>query len=368
MERRELAGDPRPIPVVKGSVETTASATGIDTDVARLFDAYAAKLLRYCACRVGPDAAEDLVASTFLVAVSRRDAYDPTRGSELAWLYGIEVRVARDVVMTLAGPYAEPDAEAVRQVRSRLDRRVERARPAGPGCGAWPCPRPPPRRWRPWRWPVLPWCPGRRHRRRLHHRRLRHQPCPHPSRSTPPISTSRRCGTPTRSRSCSTRSGATCTSASISPALRARPFRAPGRIRTCGQLLRRQPLYPLSYGRWDVVVAAHVGGEPHAERSRCTSGRIRQPFGAPPVSTATAPAAKLTIPVVRAVIPVVGGAIPGGQRADRGRLGRGRPREQTGRHSCLDVTGREIGCLTNRTLHAGGFPDARAPATFSVCR
>lgn len=64
VERRELAGDPRPIPVEKGSVETTASATGIDTDVARLFDAYAAKLLRYCACRVGPDAAEDLVAST----------------------------------------------------------------------------------------------------------------------------------------------------------------------------------------------------------------------------------------------------------------------------------------------------------------
>ena len=40
-----------------------------------------------------------------------------------------EVRVARAIVITLAGPYADPDVEAVRRVRGRLERRAERARP-----------------------------------------------------------------------------------------------------------------------------------------------------------------------------------------------------------------------------------------------
>jgi hypothetical protein len=74
-------------------METTATANGVDTDLARLFDAHAAKLLRYCACRVGRDTAEDLVAQVFLVAASGGAVYDPTRAasspgctaSPLAW-------------------------------------------------------------------------------------------------------------------------------------------------------------------------------------------------------------------------------------------------------------------------------------------
>jgi hypothetical protein len=40
-----------------------------------------------------------------------------------------EVLVARDVVIMLAGLYADPDTEALRRVRARLEGRAERARP-----------------------------------------------------------------------------------------------------------------------------------------------------------------------------------------------------------------------------------------------
>ena len=121
-------------------METIATASGVDTDVARLFDAHAAKLLRYCACRVGRDAAEDLVAQIFLVAVSHGAVYDPTRGSELTWLYGIATRLVRGhrraESRRLAGyaRAAEPDvvAEFADQADDRIDaaathRRVARA-------------------------------------------------------------------------------------------------------------------------------------------------------------------------------------------------------------------------------------------------
>ncbi len=64
-------------------------------DLARAFDEHARGLLRYCACRVGPDAAEDVVAQTFLVAHSRRRDFDPTRGAASTWLYGIATRLLR---------------------------------------------------------------------------------------------------------------------------------------------------------------------------------------------------------------------------------------------------------------------------------
>lgn len=40
-----------------------------------------------------------------------------------------ELLVARDIVTTLAGPYADPDPGALQRVRVRLQRRAERARP-----------------------------------------------------------------------------------------------------------------------------------------------------------------------------------------------------------------------------------------------
>jgi RNA polymerase sigma-70 factor (ECF subfamily) len=114
---------------VKVTVETTASPPSLDTNLARLFDAHAAKLLRYCACRVGPDAAEDLVAQTFLVAVSRSGVYDPTRGSELTWLYGIATRLVRGhrraESRRLAGYARAAEPDVVLEFADQADDRID---------------------------------------------------------------------------------------------------------------------------------------------------------------------------------------------------------------------------------------------------
>lgn len=58
-----------------------------------LFDAHAAGLHRYLARRVGAHDAEDLVAETFLVAA--RGGFDPGRGGERGWLFGIATNLLR---------------------------------------------------------------------------------------------------------------------------------------------------------------------------------------------------------------------------------------------------------------------------------
>jgi RNA polymerase sigma-70 factor (ECF subfamily) len=64
-------------------------------DLTAMFSLHVRSLLRYCAARVGPGAAEDVVAETFSIAFSRRHRFDPHRGSALTWLYGIATNVAR---------------------------------------------------------------------------------------------------------------------------------------------------------------------------------------------------------------------------------------------------------------------------------
>ncbi|WP_328447903.1 RNA polymerase sigma factor [Amycolatopsis sp. NBC_00438] len=62
---------------------------------ARLFDAHAGPLRRYLARRAGADAANDLVAETFLVALRRRESYRPELGTARSWLYGIATNLLR---------------------------------------------------------------------------------------------------------------------------------------------------------------------------------------------------------------------------------------------------------------------------------
>jgi RNA polymerase sigma-70 factor (ECF subfamily) len=62
--------------------------------VAAAFDRHAAAVYRYCARRVGPDAAEDLVGEVFLVAQRRRDRLNGT-DEALPWLYGIATNLLR---------------------------------------------------------------------------------------------------------------------------------------------------------------------------------------------------------------------------------------------------------------------------------
>jgi RNA polymerase sigma-70 factor (ECF subfamily) len=64
-------------------------------DLAGLFDRYGAHLLRYCARRVGPDHAEDVVADTFLTAHANFRLFDPARSGPLPWLYGIATNLLR---------------------------------------------------------------------------------------------------------------------------------------------------------------------------------------------------------------------------------------------------------------------------------
>jgi RNA polymerase sigma factor (sigma-70 family) len=64
-------------------------------DLAGMFDRYGAELLRYCARRVGPDHAEDVVADTFLIAHANFRVYDANRSGPLPWLYGIATNLLR---------------------------------------------------------------------------------------------------------------------------------------------------------------------------------------------------------------------------------------------------------------------------------
>jgi DNA-directed RNA polymerase specialized sigma24 family protein len=56
---------------------------------ALLFNRHAPRIQRYVVRRLGPDAADDIVAETFLLAFRRRESYDLARDDALPWLYGI---------------------------------------------------------------------------------------------------------------------------------------------------------------------------------------------------------------------------------------------------------------------------------------
>lgn len=110
-----------------------------------LYDRHARDLFGFCARRVGPDVAEDLVAATFLTAYERRHRYDHTRGAALPWLYGIatnllrrhrrdELRsyrlLARTGVDPLAGVFPSVDGHAQR-TEERTDAGVRARSVAG---------------------------------------------------------------------------------------------------------------------------------------------------------------------------------------------------------------------------------------------
>jgi len=89
-----------------------------------VFDRHAAAIHGYIARRLGRDAADDLVAETFLVAFRQRGGYDPAQPSARPWLYGIatrlvsrrrrdEVRFFRAIARTGIDPAADPAADPV---------------------------------------------------------------------------------------------------------------------------------------------------------------------------------------------------------------------------------------------------------------
>ncbi|NDU76421.1 sigma-70 family RNA polymerase sigma factor [Actinomadura sp. DSM 109109] len=89
---------------------------------AAVFRRYAPDIKRYVIRRLGADAAEDVVAETFLAAFRQRDRYDLSRPNARPWLYGIatnlmgrhvraEVRQLRVLERMGTDPVTEPFTE-----------------------------------------------------------------------------------------------------------------------------------------------------------------------------------------------------------------------------------------------------------------
>lgn len=91
---------------------------------AMLFRRYAPEVQRYVRRRIGIDAADDVVAETFLAAFRQRDGYDLERSSARPWLYGIatnligryrrsEIQQYRILARTGRDPVTEPFTDRV---------------------------------------------------------------------------------------------------------------------------------------------------------------------------------------------------------------------------------------------------------------
>lgn len=63
--------------------------------VAGWFDRHVDTIHRYVARRAGEEVALDVTAETFRVALERYERFDPARGDERAWLYGIATNLLR---------------------------------------------------------------------------------------------------------------------------------------------------------------------------------------------------------------------------------------------------------------------------------
>ncbi|WP_433248252.1 RNA polymerase sigma factor [Streptosporangium sp. CA-135522] len=62
---------------------------------AEVFRRHAPDITRYVTRRLGDDAADDVVAETFLAAFRQRDGYDLSRRNARPWLYGIATNLMR---------------------------------------------------------------------------------------------------------------------------------------------------------------------------------------------------------------------------------------------------------------------------------
>src|SRR6202050_4073356 len=79
----------RLVPPTTDDATVIAASLNKPDGFASLFDRHAPHIHRYLARRVGRQAADDLVAETFLVAFGKLGAYDPGFRDARPWLYGI---------------------------------------------------------------------------------------------------------------------------------------------------------------------------------------------------------------------------------------------------------------------------------------
>ncbi|MDF5751170.1 RNA polymerase sigma factor [Spongiactinospora sp. TRM90649] len=118
--------------------ELIRRSAGDPEQFAALFDRYARHIHRYAARRIGAQAADDIVAETFLTAFRRRSSYDTAFPMARPWLYGIattlvarhrrqEERMLRALSRTGHDPLPEPEADAVLSRVAALDKERELA-------------------------------------------------------------------------------------------------------------------------------------------------------------------------------------------------------------------------------------------------
>ncbi|MEV3856473.1 sigma-70 family RNA polymerase sigma factor [Streptomyces sp. NPDC050095] len=112
-----FTGPPAPDPGDDGDAQVIESSLKQPELFARLYDRYAPDIHRYAARRLGPHAADDITADTFLTAFRTRARFDTDRASARPWLYGIaahligkqrrgEVRALRALARTGRDPVA----------------------------------------------------------------------------------------------------------------------------------------------------------------------------------------------------------------------------------------------------------------------
>jgi RNA polymerase sigma factor (sigma-70 family) len=62
-------------------------------DFGAVYDEHFPDIYRYIAGRLGRDVADDIAADTFVVALRRRNSFDPARGGVRPWLFGIATKL-----------------------------------------------------------------------------------------------------------------------------------------------------------------------------------------------------------------------------------------------------------------------------------
>jgi RNA polymerase sigma-70 factor, ECF subfamily len=106
-----MTGRPEP-----DDAEVMAAAVHRPERFAAIFDRHAPHIQRYLVRRLGSQAADDVLAETFLVAFGKRATYDTARPDARPWLYGIATNLVaqyhrergRELRLRAAAP-AEPE-------------------------------------------------------------------------------------------------------------------------------------------------------------------------------------------------------------------------------------------------------------------
>ncbi|MEV3921254.1 RNA polymerase sigma factor [Actinomadura coerulea] len=98
MPATSRSSPPRPDPAADDDPTDASLIAASRTEPERfagLFRRHAPEIMRYATRRLGRDAAEDVVAETFLIAFDRRHRYDAARPDARPWLYGIATNLIR---------------------------------------------------------------------------------------------------------------------------------------------------------------------------------------------------------------------------------------------------------------------------------